>query len=65
MKRAEKALKMPNKQFKRIIGTTKPVFQKMMNVLEIAHEKLHEAGGKPLGLTVSDKLLITLQYYRE
>jgi hypothetical protein len=65
MERAEKALKMPKKQFKRIIGTTKPVFQKMMNVLETAHEKLHEAGGKPLGLTVGDKLLITLQYYRE
>jgi hypothetical protein len=65
MERAEKALKMRDKQFKRIIGTTKPVFQMMINVLEIAHEKLHETGGKPPDLTVGDKLLMTLQYYRE
>ncbi|MCL2622029.1 MAG: transposase family protein [Planctomycetaceae bacterium] len=65
MERAEKALKMSNQQFKRIIGTTRPVFQKMMNVLEIAHNKLHEFGGKPPDLTVGDKLFMTLQYYRE
>jgi len=65
MERVKKALKMPNKQFKRIIGTTKPVFLMMKNVLEIAQEKLHETGGKPPNLTVGDKLLITLQYYRE
>ena len=39
---AEKALKMPNIQFKRIIGTQKSVFQMMRNVLEIAHKKLQE-----------------------
>jgi len=65
MERAVKVLKMRDKQFKRIIGTTKPVFLMMINVLEIAHEKLHESGGKPPDLTVGDKLLITLQYYRE
>jgi len=65
MKRAEKALKLPNKQFKRNIGTTKSVFRKMMCVLQAAYEKQHEYGGKPPDLTVSDKLLITLQYYRE
>ena len=36
-----------------------------MRVLQAAYEKQHEAGGKPPDLTVSDKLLITLQYYRE
>jgi len=65
MELAEKALKMRDKQFKRIIGTTKPVFLMMMNTLEIAHEKLHETGGNPPDLTVGDKLLIALQYYRE
>ena len=35
MERAEKALKMPKKQFKRIIGTTKQVFQKMRSVLQL------------------------------
>jgi len=65
MERAEKMLKMPKKQFKRIIGTTKPVFKMMIDVLQVAHDKLHESGGKPLGLTIGDKLLITLEYYRE
>ena len=65
MERVKKALRMSDQQFKRIIGTTKPVFLMMINVLEIAHEKLHETGGKPHDLTVGDKLLMTLQYYRE
>jgi hypothetical protein len=65
MERAKKALKLPNAQFKRIIGTKKSVFQRMMHVLQVAHDKLHESGGKPPDLSVSDKLLITMQYYRE
>jgi len=58
-------LKMPKKQFKRIIGTTKPVLLMMIDILQAAHDKLHESGGKPLGLAIGDKLLITLEYYRE
>ena len=65
MERVEKMLKMPKKQFKRIIGTTKPVFQMMIAVLQSAYEKLHEPGGQPASLTPGDKLLITLEYYRE
>jgi hypothetical protein len=56
---------MPAQQFKRIIGTTKPVFLKMLAVLQAAHIKLHEKGGSPRGPSVGDKLLITLQYHRE
>jgi predicted DNA-binding protein YlxM (UPF0122 family) len=37
----------------------------MLDVLQTAYDKLHEPGGKPPSLTVSDKLLITLKYYRE
>jgi hypothetical protein len=65
MERAKKALKLPNQQFKRVIGTPKSVFPKMMAVLNVAYEKLHEAGGTPPDLSVGDKLLLTLQYYRE
>ena len=53
------------KKFKRRIGTTKPVFQTMLDILQTAHDKLHKQGGKPPDLTVGDKLLITLKYYRE
>ena len=37
----------------------------MLDILETAHNKLHELGGKPNTLTVGDKLLITLKYQRE
>jgi len=56
---------MRDQQFKRIIGTIESVFQRMRNALVIAHENLHEAGGKPPDLMVGDKLIITLQYYTE
>jgi predicted DNA-binding protein YlxM (UPF0122 family) len=65
MSRVEKKLKLSDETFKRRIGTTKPVFQKMLNILQTAYDKLHETGGKPPDLTVSDKLLLTLKYYRE
>jgi predicted DNA-binding protein YlxM (UPF0122 family) len=65
MSRVEKKLKLSDEKFKRRIGTTKPVFLTMLDILETAHIKLHELGGKPNDLTVGDKLLITLKYYRE
>ena len=65
MDRVKNHLKMSNKQFKRIVGTTKPVFHLMLDVLQAAFDKLHEPGGKPPNLTPGDKLLITLEYYRE
>ena len=65
MTRIEKKLKLSDEKFKRRIGTTKPVFLLMLDILQTAHNKLHELGGKPPTLTVGDKLLITLKYYRE
>jgi predicted DNA-binding protein YlxM (UPF0122 family) len=65
MNRVEQKLKLSDKTFKRRIGTTKPVFQTMLEILQAAYDKLHEPGGKPPDLTVGDKLLITLKYYRE
>jgi predicted DNA-binding protein YlxM (UPF0122 family) len=65
MTRIEKKLKLSDEKFKRRIGTTKPVFQTMLQILQTAYTKLHEQGGDPHGLSVGDKLLITLKYYRE
>jgi hypothetical protein len=65
MSRVEKKLKLSDEKFKRRIGTTKPVFLTMLDILETAHVQLHKLGGKPPNLTVGDKLLITLKYYRE
>jgi hypothetical protein len=65
MNRIEKKLKLSDEKFKRRIGTTKPVFQTMLAILQSAHDTLHQPGGKPPSLSVGDKLLITLKYYRE
>ena len=65
MTRIEKKLRFSDEKFKRQVGTTKQVFQTMLEILQTAHNKLHEPGGKPNDLTVGDKLLITLKYYRE
>jgi hypothetical protein len=65
MTRKEKKLTLSDEKFKRRIGTTKSVFLTMLDILETAHAQLHQSGGKPNHLTVGDKLLITLKYYRE
>jgi hypothetical protein len=65
MERINQISKMPNEQFKRIIGTTKPTFQEMLEILQAAYTKLHLPSGKPPKLFCGDKLLITLQYDRE
>ena len=65
MTRIEKKLKLSDEKFKRRIGTTKAVFQTMLDIVQAAHDELHKPGGKPPTLTVGDKLLITLKYYRE
>jgi predicted DNA-binding protein YlxM (UPF0122 family) len=65
MNRIEKKLTLSDEKFKRCLGTTKPVFHTMLDILQTAYDKLHKQGGKPPDLTPGDKLLITLKYYRE
>jgi response regulator of citrate/malate metabolism len=62
--RVEKKLQWTDEKFKRQIGTTKKVFLSMLDILQAAHVERHKFGGNPNGLTVGDKLLITLRYYR-
>jgi hypothetical protein len=65
MDRVEKKLQWSDEKFKRLIGTTKAVFHTMLEILQADYDKRHESGGAPPSLTVGDKLLITLKYYRE
>ena len=65
MERVERQLRWPDKKFKRRIGTSKPVFRAMLEILQADYDKKHELGGATPELTVGDKLLITLKYYRE
>jgi len=65
-KRVRKALKLNSKQFKRLFGVTKNLFDRMLNILQVAFIELRKRGGKqPTRMRVEDKLLLTLQYWRE
>jgi len=48
-----------------LLGINKRTFDKMYEILLSEYLKLHEKGGKPPTLTVLDKLVITLGYWRE
>jgi hypothetical protein len=64
--RVRKALELSNTQFKRLFGVKKETFDRMLAILYQAFGELHKQGGKPLTkLQVEDKLLLTLQYWRE
>lgn len=52
-------------EYQELFGVTKPTFYKLLEILEKAYKELHSRGGKPLKLSVLDKLVITLCYYRE
>ena len=43
----EKKMKLSDEKFKRRIGTTKPVFLTMLDILATTHIRLHQSGGKP------------------
>lgn len=57
--------KLKEKDYQKYFGVKKEVFEKMLGILEKADEEKHKKGGRPCVLSVLDKLIITLQYYRE
>jgi len=56
---------LPAAQYKELLGVDKSTFDKMYEILLVAYEELHIKGGKPPKLSVLDKLIITLGYWRE
>jgi hypothetical protein len=56
---------LPAAQYKELLGVDKPTFDKMYGILQAAYKVLHIKGGKPPKLSVLDKLVITLGYWRE
>ena len=62
----EKLSKLQDKDYQTIFGVTKNTFDCMLKILEQAYAKRHKKGGRRLSkLSLSDKLAITLVYYRE
>ena len=57
---------MKEEEYQGIFGVTKATFDKMLLILEEAYEQQHSKGGSPLKcLSILDKLIIALEYYRE
>ena len=65
MTNAEKIAKMQEEQYQEIFGVKKATFDMMLEILEENYIEKHKKGGKPPKLSVLDKLIIMLQYYRE
>ncbi len=62
LKRIEK---LREKEYQEIFGVKKETFNKMLEILMQQYNKEHTKGGKPPKLSVLDKLIIMLCYYRE
>lgn len=59
----ENLTKFDDIEFKRLVGVTRPLFSKMILVLEEA-ERLKKKSGRPHSLALEDQLLLTLKYLR-
>lgn len=62
---SEKNKKLKEKDYQKYFGVNKATFDKMLEILEDADRYKHRKGGRPSVLSVLDKLVIMLQYYRE
>jgi len=65
MNNHERIKKLPKTHYKQIFGVSRGTFFKMYKTLRREYRKLHAQGGKPPKLSVLDKLIIALQYWRE
>ncbi len=57
--------KLSKSEFKRLTGVKRQTFKLMANILNTQYAVDHELGGKPSKLVIEDKLLMTLEYWRE
>ncbi len=61
----ERINRLKENEYQVLLGVNKRTFDKMYEILLNEYNKLHERGGKPPILTVLDKLVITLGYWKE
>jgi len=58
---------LPDKRFKRLTGVRREVFLQMLDAVKVHRQQTltHPTRGKPPKLSLEDKLLVMLMYYRE
>lgn len=65
MKNEEKIKKLAEDKYQEQFGVKKATFDRMWEILEDDYQEKHKKGGCTPKLSVLDKLIIMLQYYRE
>ena len=50
--------KLAESSYQELFGIPKPTFDRMLEILERAHEEAHKQGGRPPRLSVLDKLVV-------
>ncbi len=61
----ERIKELKDEEYQELFGVKKDTFYKMLDILNNKYKELHKQGGKKPKLSVLDKLIITLGYYRE
>ena len=61
----DKLITLTEQEFKRLVGIQKNTFQKIIQILTQAEQHKKRLGGKPNLLTLSQRLFMSLQYWRE
>ena len=65
MNNKERIRALPKASFRQIFGVSRGVFIQMYKTLRREYRRMHAKDGKPPTLSVLDKLILTLQYWRE
>ena len=63
--RYEVVKNLSDEDFRRLTGVKPTTFAAMLNLLRLAEQKKHADGGAPAKLTLEDRLLMALEYWRE
>ena len=65
MNNQERIAHLKAKDYQKYLGVKKKTIDVMLQILEKDYQRKHKMGGRPPKLSVLDKLMIMLQYYRE
>lgn len=65
MNNEERIQNLKENEYQELFGIKKPTFDKMLEILQTKHVELHKKGGRKPKLSVLDKLIIMLTYYRD
>lgn len=61
----EQAQKLNDSQFKRYFGIEKKTYTHILTILQEGYTEQHKKGGRNNDISLENKLMITLSYYRE